>query len=459
MSKIKSARNETDMLNPPFFKKLLIFALPLMATGILQIIYNVADIVVVGKFAGHEALAAVGSTSALINLILNLFIGLATGTGVVTANLIGAEEHDALRKNVHTAMLTSVICGVFVGVFGFVFSRFFLTLMDSPADVIDLSTLYLKIYFLGAPASMVYNFGAAIVRSNGDTKRPLVILAALGIVNVVLNIVLVICFHLDVAGVAIATIISQYISAVFIVRRLRRLPNACRLSIRNLRIHSKSLKKIMTIGIPAVIQGVMFSLSTVIIQSTVNSFGSIAVAGCSAAMNIDNFIYCCCNSVSQTAMNFTSQNTGAVRYENIRKIYLRCMALTVVTALLLTGISLMFPAQILSIFSSDSEVIRIGIERTQMVVTLYVFCALMDLACCQLRGMGRSIEAMLITLIGSCGLRILWIFAVVPFKRTLANVFVTYPITWIITFAVLQICCIVCLRKLEAKKRGKHNVA
>lgn len=459
MNNSKTNQSGIDMLNPPFLKKLLLFALPLMATGILQIIYNAADIIVVGKFAGHEALAAVGSTTSLINLILNLFIGLATGTGVVTANLIGAEDHDGLRKSVHTAMLTSVICGIFVGIFGFVFSRFFLQLMGSPDDVIDLSTLYLKIYFLGAPASMIYNFGAAIIRSDGDTKRPLIILAISGMVNVALNLVLVICFKLGVAGVAIATIISQYISAVFIVRRLRRMPNACRLIIHDLKIHKKALKKIMGIGIPAGLQGVMFSLSNVIIQSSINSFGSIAVAGCSAATNIDNFIYCCMNGISQTTMTFTSQNMGAARYSNNRKIYHRCMGLSLVITAILSGIALACPEQILNIFSSDADVIRIGVERTYSIVTFYLLCALMDLAGCQLRGMGRSVEAMLITLVGSCGIRILWIFTVVPFNRTLSNIFVAYPISWALTFVVLQICCIVCQRKLEAKNRDKCNVA
>ncbi len=441
------------MLSGPFFGKLLSFALPLMATEILQIVYNAADVIVVGKFAGRESLAAVGSTSSLINLILNLFFGLATGTGVVTANLIGAEDHKRLTRSVHTAMLTSVICGVFVGVFGFFFSEFFLQLMDSPDDVIGLSTLYLKIYFLGAPASMVYNFGAAIIRSNGDTKRPLAILAASGIVNVVLNLVLVIRFHLDVAGVAIATIISQYISAVFVVLRLRKLPEECRLSLRKLHIYKEELKQIITIGLPAGIQGVMFSLSNVIIQSAVNSFGAVAVAGCSAAVNIEDFLYMCANAVSQTAMAFTSQNMGAVRYDNVGKIYKRCALLTTIVTLLLMAAALIFPSQIIGMFSNDADVIRVGVERAYVVISFYAVCSLMDLAACQLRGMGKSFEAMLITLLGSCGIRIFWIYAIVPMKHTLSNVFVSYPVSWTITFIVLQICCIMTMKKIRSAEK------
>lgn len=456
MTTIKNAEHKkVDMLNGPFFCKMLFFAFPLMLTGILQIVYNAADIIVVGQFAGKESLAAVGSTAPLINLIVNLFLGFATGTGVVTANLIGAEDDDALKKSVHTAMLFSVVCGCIVGVFGVVSSRSFLWLMGSPEDVIDLSALYLKIYFLGTPASMIYNFGAAVIRSNGDTKRPLIILGFSGIVNVVLNLVLITVFSLGVAGVAIATVVAQYISAFFIVRKMTRLTNACRLSFGELRFHKKQLKRIVTIGLPAGFQSMMFSLSNVVIQATVNSFGSIAVAGCSAATNIDNFIFVCSSAISQTAMTFTSQNMGAGRYKNVSRIYWRCMLMTSVLNLLLMSVALVFSQQILRMFSNDADVIQMGIERTNMVVKFYVMCGMMDLAGSQIRGMGRSFEAMLITLVGSCGIRVLWIYMIFPFNPSLSNVFLAYPVSWTITFVTLQICYAFLNRKIC----GRQNTA
>ncbi len=448
----KTRQREIDMLNAPFFKKLLLFAIPIMFTGLLQIIYNAADVIVVGRFAGKEALAAVGSTGSLVNLILNLFIGLATGTGVVTANLIGAGNADGLKKNVHTAMLLSIFCGFFVGIFGFFASRYFLIWMGSPSDVIDLSDLYLKIYFMGAPASLVYNFGAAIVRSNGDTKRPLIILGATGLINVLLNLLLVIVFHLDVAGVAIATIVAQYISAVAILRILIKLPNACRLNIKELKIDAPSLKKIVQIGIPAGIQGMMFSISNVLIQSTVNSFGSAVIAGNSAGSNADNIAWVCMNAFSQAAMTFSSQNMGAKKHENIGKIYWRCQALAVAVTVIISLLMLAFPTQIIGLFSKDAEVIQIGAVRIKYILSVYFLAAIMDVAACQIRGMGHSLSAMFITLVGTCAFRVLWIYVVFPLNPVLPTLYLSYAASWIVTFVALHANYIIAIKKL-----GKNN--
>ncbi len=400
-------------------------------------VYNTADIVVVGRFAGATSLAAVGATSSLIHLILNVFWGMAMGSGVMSARYIGAEDNERLSKCVHTAMLLSVVCGVAVGVFGYLSAEKLLILMDSPADVLPLSKLYLQIYFLGAPASLIYNFGAAIVRSTGDTKRPLYILTSTGIINIALNLVLVIRFHMGVAGVAIATITAQYISAVLIVIRLLKIDGACKLSFRKLRFHGEELKRILLIGVPAGVQNSLFSLSNVIIQTTVNSFGSIAMSGISASSNIDSIIYTCTNAISQTTMTFTSQNMGARKHENLGKIYFRCILLATLLGGGLSLISFIFRNQLLGIFSTEPDVIAAGAQRLIIILPFHVFCSLMDVGGGQLRGMGKSFEPMIITLLGSCGIRLLWVFVFFPMNPTLLYLYWAYPISWTITFFVL----------------------
>lgn len=447
-SGMKKMQKEIDMLNAPFLKKLLLFAIPIMLTGVLQILYNAADIIVVGQFAGKEALAAVGSTSSLVNLILNLFLGLAAGTGIITANLIGAGNREGQEKNVHTAMLLSVICGFLVLIIGFFASKQFLLWMGSPSDVIDLSTLYLKIYFLGAPASLVYNFGASIVRSNGDTTRPFLILGATGLINVVLNLILVIVFHMDVAGVAIATIVAQYISAVAILRILVKLPNECRLDIKKLRVDKKSLEKILQIGIPAGVQATMFSMSNVLIQSTINSFGSVVIAGNSAATNAENVVWACIIGFSQAAITFTSQNIGAKRYENVRKIYWRCMVLAVAATIGIAVVMLIFSAQMVGLFSKDPDVILVGMERMKYILSGYFIAAIMDVTAGQIRGMGHSLATMFIMSVGTCAFRFFWVYVIFPLNPVLTTVYLSYPVSWVITFIGLYISYILYNKKL-----------
>ena len=431
-----SKKYALDMTSAPFLKKIFIFAIPLVLTGLLQLAYNTADIVVVGRFAGSEALAAVGSTGSLINLLLNVFIGLSMGSGVMVARHIGSGHEDKIHNCTHTAMLMSIVCGIAIGIFGFFMSGKILVLMGSPADVLPLATLYLKIYFLGCPGSMVYNFGSAIVRATGDTKKPLFILASTGLVNVGLNLILVIFFHMGVSGVAIATITSQYLSAIMIVIHLTKLDNACKLRFSKLRINKTELLKIIRIGLPAGIQNSLFSISNVIIQSTVNSFGSVAMAGIAAGSNFDSYVYTATNAISQTAMTFTSQNMGAKKHENVGKIYRYCMTITVIIGVVMGAIGTTFSDFIVSFFSTDKAVIEIGAERLAMIMPFFVFCSLMDVAAGQLRGMGESLKPMIVSLLGGCGIRLLWVFAILPMNRTLMFLYWSYPISWAATFAV-----------------------
>ena len=425
-----------DMTCGPFFKKILIFSVPLMLTGLLQLAYNTADVVVVGRFVGKEALAAVGSTGSLINLFVNLFIGISMGSGVVVARHIGENNDKGVRECVHTSMLLSIFCGFFIGVLGFFTSGEMLKIMNAPDDVIDLAPLYLKIYFLGSPGLMAYNFGAAIVRSTGDTKRPLYILTFSGLVNVALNLFFVIVLKFGVSGVAIPTIISQYLSALLIIIHLKRMNNACRLSFRSLRIHSAELRDILRIGLPAGIQSSLFSVSNVVIQSTVNSFGSSAMAGVAAGSNYDAYIYTCTNAISQTTMTFASQNMGARKYSNLGRVYRHCLLITLAIGVGMGLLGMAFGDFIVGLFSDDPDVIAIGAERLRLIMPFYFFCSLMDVAAGQLRGMGKSLAPMLISLLGACGSRILWVYLILPLDRTLVNLFWSYPVSWALTFAV-----------------------
>ena len=435
-----ASKYSLDMTKGPFLKKILRFSLPLVFTGLLQMIYNTADVIVVGRFAGGTALAAVGATGSLVHLILNIFLGLSMGSGVMTAKYIGAKDEDSVKRCVHSAMLLGILSGVFVAIFGFLFSEQLLVLMDSPEDVLPLSTLYLKIFFLGAPAGMVFNFGASIVRATGDTKKPLIILSLSGILNIVLNLILVICFHMSVAGVAIATITAQYVSATVITVVLLKMKNACKLDLKKLRLHKEEVKRILYVGIPAGIQNSLFSVSNVIIQTTVNSFGSVAMAGIAAGSNVDTLIYTCTNAVSQTTMTFSSQNLGAKKYENFNKIYFRCILLTIAIAGSMGALGVIFKDFFVGIFSTDPAVIAIGAERLTLILPFYFFCSLMDVGAGQLRGMGKSFLPMIISLLGGCGIRLLWVFAFFPKNPTLIYLYYAYPISWSITAAVLFIC-------------------
>lgn len=442
------AKKTFDMTNGPFLKKIFIFALPLMATGLLQLLYNSADTAIVGKFAGSQALAAVGSTGSLINLIINVFIGLSMGSGVMVARHIGAGDEKRVSKSVHTAMLLGLVSGIIVAVIGFFMSGTFLKLMKVEEGVLELSTLYLKIYFMGAPGSLVYNFGASLLRASGDTKRPLYILSASGLVNVILNLILVIPFKMSVAGVAIATIVSQYMTAIIVVICLLRTSSMLRLSPKKLRFDKLELKCIIRIGVPAGLQSSLFSISNVIIQSAVNSFGAVAMAGIAAGSQFDGYIYVCTNAVAQTTMTFTSQNIGAAKYKNINKVYRYCFLAASVISIVLSATGFFLRNEIVWLFAKEPEVIELGAQRLALVIPFYIFCSLQDVAAGQIRGMGKSIEPMILSLFGTCIIRLMWIFLILPEGHSLMDIYWAYPISWFATFVLLNILYFITLKKL-----------
>lgn len=441
-------RYNMDMTTGSLFPKILSFAFPLMITGLLQIVYNAADVMVVGRFAGSVSLAAVGATSTLVNLMLNLFLGLSMGSGVVVAKHIGAADNAAVHRSVHTAMLLSLVSGILIGLFGFIISPIALKAMGTPAEVLKLSSLYLKIFFLGTPANMIFNYGASILRATGDSKRPLYILTSTGILNVVLNIFFVVKCHMDVAGVALATIIAQYVSAVCVLYILLNINSVIHLSPKKLAIYKDELKDILRIGIPAGLQGSLFSLSNVIIQSSINSFGAAAIAGNTASGNVDSIIFTCCNSVSQTATTFTSQNFGAGQYRRIRKIYFNCIGTSAAIAVIF-GIALwFFGPQILTVFSTDAEVIELGMIRLRLFAVTYIINSALDVTTGQMRGLGKSVIPMIVTMVGVCGLRILWVFTVFPQHRSLFMLYFSYPVSWLITGSVLVVMYTITFRKI-----------
>lgn len=428
--------NTAEMTEGPFLKKMILFAIPVTLTGLLQIVYNTADTAVVGQFAGKTALAAVGSTGSMISLIVNLFTGLSMGAGVLTARMLGAKNSEGARRTVHTAMALSLISGFSICLLGIAFSPVLLKCMQAPPDTVGLSTLYVRIYFLGAPGSMAFNFGAAIIRATGDTGRPLKYLAASGLVNVLLNLFAVIVLHWGVAGVAVATVTSQYLTAILAVRRLMRTDGDVRLSPRDIRFFRAETRVILGIGVPAGLQNALFSVSNVIIQSNVNSFGSDAMAGISAGSNYDAYIYTATNGFTQAGMTFISQNVGAKKQENIRKIWLISLCCASIAALSLESLGYLLRGRIVSIFTADPAVAAVGTQRMALIMPFYVFCSLLDVTCGAVRGLGKSFQIMLVSLFGACGIRLIWVFFFLPMRRTLPFLYISYPLSWGITFAV-----------------------
>lgn len=448
---MKQKKYEMDMCSGPLLKKILIFTIPVMASGILQLLFNATDIIVVGRYAGKESLAAVGSTTALINLIINLFVGLSVGANVITAKYYGAGKEKDVSETVHTAILTAVISGIILVIIGIILATPLLKLMDSPEDVLGKSALYLKIYFLGMPAMMLYNFGSAVLRAIGDTKRPLYYLILSGSVNVCLNLISVICFGMGVAGVGIATVVAQYISAAMVVRCLIKEDGSYGINLSELRLTGSKLKEIMFVGIPAGMQGVVFALSNVLIQSSINSFGSIAMAGNTAASNIEGFIYISMNSYNQTAISFTSQNIGGKKIERVGKILLICIGLVSMFGIIL-GFGAYFAGNtLLHIYSSDMEVIHYGLMRMRVICLTYFTCGIMDVFAGSVRGMGYSVMPMIISLIGACGLRIVWIYTIFKAHHTLTTLYISYPVTWVITICAYIVCYTICIKKVKSK--------
>lgn len=447
---------QIDMTNGPIFSKLLQFSIPLILSAVLQLLFNAADIVVVGRFAGKEALAAVGSTSSLINLIVNLFVGLSTGANVVAANFFGADNKEKISETVHTSILLSFISGAILTVFGVSLSRQFLVWMKSPDTVLDLSSLYLRYYFGGITATMVYNYGAALLRAKGDTMRPLFILFGSGFLNVMLNLLFVIVFKMSVAGVALATVLSQCLAAVLVVICLLMEEGEFQLQIKKLAIHKDVLLRIIKIGVPAGLQGIMFSFSNVIIQSAVNGFGEIEIAGNSAASSIEGFVWTSMNGFSQGTLTFVSQNLGASKMDRIKKVVIVAELTAGVTGLVLGNAVVLLGNQLLSLYSKDPEVIHAGLIRLRVICTTYLLCGIMDVMASAIRGIGHSLLPMLITMFGACISRILWIMTIFQIPRFHSSfvIFLSYPISWILTWVVLLACFVVLFKKLLANRKA-----
>ena len=450
--KAKTADLTTGALLP----KIILFSLPLAASGILQLLFNAADVVVVGRFAGSQALAAVGSTTSLVNLLVNLFVGMSVGANVVTARALGAHDETAVRNTVHTSVVLSLLGGLLLAFVGVTFSRPLLELMGSPDDVIDLAALYLRIFFVGMPVNMLYNFGAALMRSVGDTKRPLYCLAFSGCINVVLNLIFVIIFHLSVAGVALATIISQAISAVLVVRLLMKEEGPLKLDLKALRLHPAALAQIMRVGIPAGLQGTVFSLSNVVIQSSINTFGSIVIAGNSSASSIEGFVYVGMNAFQQASVTFTSQNFGARKYENVRKVVLYCSACVICVGAILGVGATAAGSFLCGIFSSDPAVVAAGVHRLSIICQLYCICGLMDVLSGAIRGIGYSVLPMVGSLLGSCALRLVWVATIFRMVGTIDSLYISYPISWTLTAAVHLLCFVFAMRKIQRSVPQKH---
>lgn len=454
VNNVKKNRFEIDMCNGSIMDKLISFSLPLMVSGILQLAFNAVDIIVVGRFSGSQALAAVGSTTALINVFTNLFIGISLGANVLAARFYAAGKDREMSETVHTSITLALISGITMAVIGVLLAKWALEIMGTPDDVIGQSALYMRIYFMGMPFFMLYNYGAAILRAIGDTKRPLIFLIISGIANAALNMTLVILFHMGVAGVAIGTIISQLISCVLVLTCLYRSEGSYQLRFSKLKINGAYMEQIFQVGVPAGIQSTVINLSNALLQSSVNSFGSIAMAGYTAANNILGFLYMSVNSITQACMSFTSQNYGVGKLKRMDKVLRDCAILSISIAAVLGGLAYSFGPQILTVYTSDPKVINCGMEILAYTSITYFLCGIMDLFPGALRGMGYSAVPMVLSVIGTVGTRIVWVFGIFPNHRSLSVLFVSYPVSWIITI-VLQVVCFYFVRKRVHQKEKR----
>lgn len=446
------------MCSGPILRKMIIFTLPIMFSGLFQLLFNATDIIVVGRFAGDNALAAVGSNTALINLMTNLFIGLSIGANVVAARYCGAKNITELRRTVHTAMTISVISGFILMVAGLLFAEQILRLMSTPENILGMAASYLRIYFCGMPFMMIYNFGNALLRAAGDTRRPLIYLICAGVVNVILDLIFVILFNMSAAGVGLATALSQGVSAFLMTRCLlhEKEETGLKLELRRLRVHRDKLAMIMKIGLPAGFQGTVFSLSNVVIQSSINLFGEAVIAGNSAAASIEGFVYMAMNSCYQSTLSFTSQNLGAGKYERINRILLCGLTCVIaVWAILGLGVATTFARPLLGIYTSGDASINAGLRRISYVCGTYFLCGIMDVMVGSLRGMGYSITPMIVSLLGACGLRLVWLGTVFQMEQyhTPDTVYLSYPVSWVITVTAHVVCFFICRHRLKIKAR------
>ena len=446
---MKNNKYEIDMCNGTIMDKLISFALPLMISGMLQLMFNAVDIIVVGRFTGSQALAAVGSTTALICTFTNLFIGVSLGANVLAARFYASGKTKEMSETVHTAILLALISGIAMSVIGILCARESLVLIATPDDIIGQAALYLRIYFLGMPFFMLYNYGAAILRAVGDTKRPLMYLIAAGTANAVLDLILVIIFKMGVAGVAIGTITSQFISCVLVIRCLCKTDAIYKLYISKLRIKKYYLIQILKVGLPAGIQSTVINFSNVLLQSSVNSFGEIAMAGYTAANNILGFLYVSVNSVTQACMSFTSQNYGVRKFKRMDKVLADCAILSIIVSVVIGGGSYLLGHQILGIYARQEDVIQCGMEILSISTIPYFLCGLMDMIPGSMRGVGYSAVPMILSIIGTVGTRLVWIYGVFPEHRSLYVLFMSYPVSWGLTIVMQAICLVFVRRKIR----------
>ena len=446
---MKNNKYEIDMCNGTIMYKLISFALPLMISGMLQLMFNAVDIIVVGRFTGSQALAAVGSTTALICTFTNLFIGVSLGANVLAARFYASGKTKEMSETVHTAILLALISGIAMSVIGILCARESLVLIATPDDIIGQAALYLRIYFLGMPFFMLYNYGAAILRAVGDTKRPLMYLIAAGTANAVLDLILVIIFKMGVAGVAIGTITSQFISCVLVIRCLCKTDAIYKLYISKLRIKKYYLIQILKVGLPAGIQSTVINFSNVLLQSSVNSFGEIAMAGYTAANNILGFLYVSVNSVTQACMSFTSQNYGVRKFKRMDKVLADCAILSIIVSVVIGGGSYLLGHQILGIYTKQEDVIQCGMEILSISTIPYFLCGLMDMIPGSMRGVGYSAVPMILSIIGTVGTRLVWIYGVFPEHRSLYVLFMSYPVSWGLTIVMQAICLVFVRRKIR----------
>ncbi len=458
----RSTRREIDMISGPLLPKILAFSGPLMLTGILQLLFNAADIIVVGNFAadGDKALAAVSSTTSLINLLVNVFMGLSVGASVVVAKAWGARDHSAVSRAVHTALTVAAFSGVLVGIIGFSLAEPLLKMMGNPDDTRPLAAVYLRIYFLGMPANMLYNFGAAVLRATGDTKRPLYYLTVAGVVNVLLNLLLVKVFRMSADGVAVATVASQVVSCVLVILCLRRSTGPIHLDFRKLGIDRRQMLDILRVGLPAGLQGSLFSISNVMIQSSINYFGSAVMAGSGAASSLEGFVYVSMNALYQAALTFASQNWGAGKLDRVKKVMWNCLGAVAVIGLILGMAVFWLGRPLLSVYvKSDSaefeSIIAAGLVRMSIILPTYWLCGIMDTMVGQLRGVGCSLPPMIMSLTGVCVFRILWIATVFQANKTPEVLYWSYPVTWAITFTAHLVTWYVVSPKLFRRREAQ----
>ncbi len=442
---------EIDMCEGPIFSKVLIFTVPLILSSILQLLFNAADVIVVGRYDGQQSLAAVGSTTSLTNLLISFFMGLSVGVNVLVARYVGAKNDREVSDTVHTAIAVSLVGGVLIGLIGILFAYPLLNLMDTPADVIDRSALYMRVYFAGMPVILLYNFGSAILRAIGDTRRPLYYLAIAGVLNVGLNLFFVIALHMGVAGVALATVLSQCLSSWLVIRCLQKSEGSYKLVLSRIHINFGKLLKIAHIGLPAGLQSSLFSISNVLIQSSVNSFGSIAVAGNTASANAEGFIYVSMNAVHHTSTSFVSQNLGGMKWKRIDRVVIECFLLTAGIGIVLGCLATLFGESILGLYSEDAKVISFGILRLTIISLTYFLCGTMDVMVGAMRGLGYAVLPMIVSLTGACLFRVVWIFTVFRMDHSLRTLYISYPISWGLTTLVHLICFVIVRRRLRAK--------